>query len=244
MKLNNANEAGDFDVPPIGRYKAKCIASEATTSTAGNPMIKITGEVREPEEYAGAQFFDNLLTNENSKGSGFGKKKLRGLGINVDSEVEIPDEQIAADLLDREFFVDLEHKQQMGKDAAGAWTVPQFKIGKNGKQEPKLNAVPKNYYSADLQVAQSAGQGQLPQPVQVQQPQQIQPQFVQPQQVQAPQGFPPPQGMQAPQGFQQPAGAVPMPWAQQAAPQGQVVQQPQANGPVVKRGPGRPAKNP
>lgn len=208
MKLKDQDESGDFVIPPIGRYPFKVIASEAKTSAirnegtpdqkGGSPMITITGEIRD-ENYAGAQFFDNMITDESFKGAGHGKKKLRGLGVNVDSEVEIPDEQIAADLLDHEGFVDIEHEPMMGKDGNGQYAVPQFKLV-DGKSVPKVKLVAKAYYSADLAVAQAAAGSTLPAPT-APTTQQAAPQG-------APAGFPPPQG------FPQPGQPVPMPWAQ------------------------------
>lgn len=232
MKLANANE--NYIVPPIGRYKAKIMASEATAAkSSGAPMIKITGEVREPAEYAGAQFFDNMITDESFKGSGFGKKKLRGLGVNVDSQVEIPDSQIAAQLLGLEVYVDLDHEQIMDDDGTGNYTKPRFNM-ENGKQVPANKLVPKGYYTHAVQ--QAPVSGGLPQATQggFQAPQGFQgaPQGFQ--QPQAPQ-FGAPQGgwQQPPQGFQQPQQV------QQPVPQQQQFQgppQPQFGFPGVPQG--------
>lgn len=234
MKLANANE--NYIVPPIGRYKSKIVAAEATTAkSSGAPMIKITGEIREPQEYAGAQFFDNMITDESFKGSGFGKKKLRGLGVPVDSAQEIPDSQIAAGLLGLEVYVDVDHEQIMDESVSGSgdYNKPRTQM-ENGRQVPAMKLVPKGYYTHAVQ--QGGGTGGPPnfqQPGQFQQPPQQQQfqappqqQFQQPQQPQfgAPQG-----GWQQPQGVPQPQfgfpGAQPQVQQQFQQPQGQVPQQ-------------------
>lgn len=227
MKLRNASE--NYIVPPVGRYKFKITASEATNAqSSGAPMIKITGEIREPADYAGAQFFDNMITDEGFKGAGFGKKKLRGLGIPVDSEQEIADAQIATHLLGLEGWVDVDHEQINDKGPSGEYDQPRWNM-ENGVRVAANKLVPKGYYTHNVQAAPQAPQAQAP----VQQLQAPQPQFAQqpapafaggfpanpggfpvaqapafaPQalpQAQAPQGWVPPAGAAAPQaqGFQ------------------------------------------
>ena len=152
MKLNGADEnaVGGSKFPPNGRYKAKIIETEATASKAGSPMIKFQGQILEPAEFAEWSFYDNAITDETKPGAAFGKKKLRALGVNVDSEVEIADQQIAEFLLGRVVIVDLVAEQRMGKDAEGDYTVPQYFETEDGRKFPKQNLVAKAYYQHDV----------------------------------------------------------------------------------------------
>jgi hypothetical protein len=232
MFLRNTSE--NFVVPPIGRYKAKITAAEGTVTgnsskTPGAPMIKITGEIREPIEYASAQFYDNFLTDEriSARGAGIAKKKLRGLGVNVDSEVEVSDQQIVAHLLGLECWVDLDHEQIKDKNpATEEYDQPRFNM-ENGQRVPAMKLVAKGYYSSNVGV-QTAPQGQqhapqgFPQPPQgfapvPQAPQGFAPQGYAPG---APAGYAAPQMPQAPQGFAPGAPAGWTPPGQVAAPQG------------------------
>jgi hypothetical protein len=221
MKLRNASE--NYVVPPVGRYKAKIMAAETAISGSGSgaPMIKITGEIREPTQYAGAQFFDNMITDAGYKGAGFGKKKLRGLGVPVDSEEEIQDSQIAANLLGLECWVDLDHEQINDKNpSTGEYDVPRFNM-ENGQRIPAMKLVPKGYYMSNVGVGAAPQQPQQPQA-----PQGFAPAPGFPGAPQAPQGFAPGgyPGTGAPQGFAPgaPAGWTPpgAPQAPQGAPQG------------------------
>lgn len=223
MKLWQANEAGNFQAAPAGRYTAKITATEAThAASSGAPMIKITGEIV-GGEHEGKQFFDNMITDQEYKGAGFGKKKLRGLGVNVDIQQDIPDAQIATELLGRQVMVDLDTEPLMDKnDVTGAYDKPRTTIdAKTGVQVQVLKNVAKAYYTQSLGGQQGAVQAQ----------QAAAPQYA-PQQ-QAPQGFAPqgapqqfqqqPQQGWAPQGApvpQQQGYAPPQGFAPQGAPQG------------------------
>lgn len=210
MKLRNASE--NYVVPPVGRYKFKITASEATQAqSSGAPMIKITGEIREPQQYAGAQFFDNMITDESFKGSGFGKKKLRGLGVPVDSEQEIPDGQIAQHLLGLEGWVDVDHEQIHDKNpSTGEYDVPRWNM-ENGQRVPANKLVAKGYYTNAVPQTQ-APQAQAPQFAAPQAPQGA-PQFGAPQ-MGAPAGAPTFAG-----GFPAAPGGYPAQGAPQFAPQ-------------------------
>lgn len=133
--------------PPIGNYLAKVTAAEAKQSaSSGADMISLSLEIRQPEEYAGRKLFDNIMTDGSTSGGGFGKQKLRGLGIDVDStDEEIPDTQIAEQLLGAEVWVAIKHEARMGKNpSTGAYDVPQYDVV-NGKQVQQQKAVIARY---------------------------------------------------------------------------------------------------
>lgn len=145
--MKNMSKAREFVAPPpIGTYKSRITSAEAKPSNAGNAMIKISGEVIEPEEYAGAVFFDNILTDGEAKGAGFGKKKLRGFGYDVDTEgFEKPDEEIATEITGVELYIEFGHKQRMAKNpATEKYDIPMFDTV-NGKQVPVMQLEVKNY---------------------------------------------------------------------------------------------------
>lgn len=110
--------------PPGDNYVMKITSIEATLSNPADgsepkTMLKLVGEIREPNDYAGVPIFDNIITDGGVGGGGFGKKKLRGLGVDVDStDDEIPDDQIATQLLGAEVRVALKQEQIMDKDPA------------------------------------------------------------------------------------------------------------------------------
>jgi|CXWL01.1.fsa_nt_gi hypothetical protein len=245
MKLKNAKEF--FELAPEGRHRIKIVETEAKTASSGAPMIAITVEIREGSEFDGQQSYDNMITSEEYKGAGFGKRKLRGLGIDV--EREVADEQIATELLGRELWANFTHEQMMDKNpATGKYDIGKFYAGKNGEKLPSMKLVPTDYFTTNTgaAVVQSQTQVQAPiqnvapiaqvqapvqyaQPVQTQLPIQNQGQFAQPQfQGQQFQGFPQ-QGGFANGGNQ----AVP-PWAMQN--QGQApIQEAATGGKRVKK---------
>jgi hypothetical protein len=147
--MKNMSKAKEFlPAPPIGTYKTRLTSVEAKASSSGNAMLSISGEIIEPEEYAGATFFDNILTDGEAKGAGFGKKKLRGLGQDVDGDVEKPDEVIAQELTGIETYIEFGHKARMSKNpSTGKYDVPVLDV-QNGKQVPVMQLEVKNYLGA------------------------------------------------------------------------------------------------
>jgi hypothetical protein len=111
MKLANAKEF--IAAAPKGRYPVKITSAEATTSKAGASMIKVQAEIREGE-YAGRVFWDYFITDGDVKGAGMAKKKLRGLGIDVEAEQD--DADVCEQLLGREAFADLDVEEAKEKD--------------------------------------------------------------------------------------------------------------------------------
>lgn len=146
--MKNMSKAREsMPCPPPATYKARITSAEATTSqSSGTAMIKMSGEITEPEQYAGATFFDNILTDGEAKGAGFGKKKLRGLGQDVDTEgYEKPDEQIAQEILGVETYAEFGNEQIYDKNpATDKYDKPRWDVV-NGKQIPVMKLVVKNY---------------------------------------------------------------------------------------------------
>lgn len=231
-------------------------------------MLKLDGEIVDPKEHAGATFSDYLITDGSAKGAGMAKKKLRGLGINVDTDEEIPDSLIAQQILGLQIWVEVGNEPQMSESVKGSGVYDKENrvFDANLNKEVTIQKLTVQAYTRhNVGTKATAPTAQAQAPVQ-----QIQHQIAQPTQyapqMQAPQGYPQqaypqqyaPQ-MQAPQ-MQAPQGFVP---GQQAAPQnfpqgtfpgypvngGQLgatppwvpVQAPTEEAP--KKGPGRPKKN-
>lgn len=138
--------AKEFSTPPPARYKVRITAVEATASKAsGTSMLKLSGEVIEPAEHAGAVFFDNILTDGSAKGAGFSKGKLRGLGIDVDSDVEVSDDDLATQLTGIEIWADLDNQPRSKLNpATGKYDLPVTQVV-DGKQVPVMNLVVSSY---------------------------------------------------------------------------------------------------
>ncbi len=182
----------DYYVPPaVGPHEATIIAAEPGLSTKGNSQIKISVQL----DASGEALIDYLGTDGTVKGAGLSKAKLRALGINVDSDAEVPDEQIAAQLLGRKTIVELEHENQEKKDEASNTWVPATHFDSVTGQTIQLKrARVKGFRAANVGGMVPAAPA----------PQQYQAQQAQQAYAQAPQGFP-----------QQ---AAQPPFAQQAAP--------------------------
>lgn len=241
--MKSASE--DFIVPPPGRYESEIVAATPDISKkSGAEMIALQVEIKSPEEYAGVTAYDYLITDGGAKGGGFGKKKLRGLGINVDAtDDDIPNAQICDFLLGKRLWVQYGNEQQMGKDAKGNYTIPEWRTDpQTGKQLPLMKLTVKEYFTHNV-----GGQGQAAGIAAVPQAQQITAgdvrqvsagQF----QPQAPvfQGQP-----QAPQfNPQQPMYGQPPPGQGWAPPAGQVVQGGQLQGQVLNPAVGQVVNQP
>lgn len=139
MKLKNAQET--FEAAPKGRYKMKITAAEAKLSAKGSPMIALVVEIREGD-HAGKQAFDYLITDESFKGAGMAKLKLRGLGIDVDTEQT--DEAVCGQLLGREVYADLDVEQAQDKQQKLKWQINPA----TGQQIPLMNNRVLAYFTA------------------------------------------------------------------------------------------------
>lgn len=248
-----------FVPPPPGRYPSKIVEATATLSKAGASMIKITSEIRSPEQFAGLQATDYIITDGAASGGGMGKQKLRGLGIDVDAtDEEIPDSVVCDRLLGTELIVEYGNEDKMSKDAKGDFTIPMTAVDvKTGKTITLQKLIVKGYYRHAVQAPGQQLPQQLPQqqalplqqPVQQMAPQGGFPQQQWPQQQVPPQyvqGYPPQQGfapVQQPQGFAPAQGfappgvnGTPPPWVTQQA------QAPVATGEEAAEGGGKRKK--
>lgn len=156
MKLNNAKEF--FEAAPKGRYKVRLVSVTCENSKkTGASMLKLVAEIIEGE-HQGKQVFDYAITveewnGEKVKGAGMGKGKLRQLGVNVDSDVEIPDDQIAAQLLNIECFAELDVEPAMQQDGKTPKTV--FDPATQ-KTVPQMNNKVVAYFTAPITAQQPA----------------------------------------------------------------------------------------
>jgi len=199
----------DFlQAPPKGRYPSKIVVANPGFSKAGESHIEITTEIT-TGPHKGAQAYDYIGTDGTTKYGIGGKRKLRQLGIDLNSDQEIPDQVVAQQLLGLELMVEYENEQAQSKDESGKLN-PRFELDANGNKVAVQRLTVVGYIRA-----QGAPQGQqLPQ-----QPQQN----LAPQQGGVPQGYPQgpfPGAPQAPQGFAPPPG-LPQAWGgapQQGAP--------------------------
>lgn len=128
-----------FQLPPPGNYRSKVVAATAKESAkSGAPMVEIEVEIVEPEQFAGVSARDWILTDPSGKGASIAKRKLIGLGVDVNSDEEYPDSVLAQRLLGREVWVTFKHEPRMDKDANGGYTIPVYEMV-NGHQTPKMN---------------------------------------------------------------------------------------------------------
>jgi hypothetical protein len=216
-----------YQTPPPGNYRTKIVAAADKVSKSGNTMIEIEVEILEPEQFAGASSRDWIITDPTARGASLAKRKLVGLGVDVDADADYPDSVLCQQILGREVWTTFKHEQRMDRDANGGYTIPVYEVV-NGQQVPRMQLRVEKYggvvnRAPAAPVAQQQFQSTPAQQAAFQQqfaPQQAQ--FAQPQQF-APQAAP----QFAPQQFAQPQGngaALP-PWMQ--APQGVPGIQPQ-----------------
>ena len=248
--------------PPPSRYLSKIVAATPEFSKkSGATMIKITAEIRQPDQYAGQQADDYIITDGAAGGGGTGKQKLRGLGIDVDaSDSEIPDAMICERILGREIWVEFGNEQKYAESIPGSkkydkemtavdpTTGEVVKLKKftvvgyhghsvGGPTHAQAPTQAPQFTPTQLPVNPQSYAPQMPQYAQPQAPQMVPPAGPPPQQ-----WAPPPQ-MQAP--IQQYAPVPQQPQAPQYAPQAQQVPQmapqqpqqaPQASAPQFQPG--------
>jgi len=218
--------------PPVGRYRCRLEAVTATfANSSGNPVLKITGEILAPQEFARRQFYDTIITDGSIAGTHV--RKLRQLlGPRADTDEEIPDNVLASELTGLELDVDLNHQPRMDRGPTGKWDVPVTQLLADGKRISVMNLKADAYYrlSIGTQVpaqapAQAAAPTQAPYPPQHPHPfSQVlppppgggQPQPQVPQAWQPPPGWPTPPGWGPPP--QQPQQFATPPWQPPPAP--------------------------
>lgn len=245
--MKNMTQASEYYTPPPkGLYRCTVVQAVEGVSKAGSTMIEITTEIAEGP-FKGEQMKDFLLTDGTAKGAGIGRTKLRGLGINVDTDAETPDAVICSQLNGRSIFVTLEHENMTTKESnyteprtvidsktnqvitmmrarAGAYSLHQ--VGQLAGAQTQTQAAPQAMQMAPQMAPQAQGGFAQPAPVAQQQAlpqawqQQQAPQYQGQSAGQAPQQFAPPQVQQfAPQpAFNgMPQGNVPAPYQAQPA---------------------------
>lgn len=217
-------ELGAFGWAEPGNYPVRIVKAEPQLSKKGIAMLALQLTIEGHAEFEGVNIFDYICL----KGGGgdfwarASKKKLLGLGIHPNSDAPVPATAVAQALIGKLVYVDLDVEPRKGRDASGAYTLPQFTV-KNGVQVQQMQNRALDYYTTPIngrqaqQTAPQAQNGGFQQaPQQLQQPVQNggfqgpPPGYVQqgaPQQVQ---GYAPPA----------PGGHVAFPGGQNVAPQG------------------------
>lgn len=199
--------------PPDGTYPFNITAAAATQTKVknegqpnqkgGDTAVELSLEVAEGE-YAGYPAFDTLGTDGGTDFGAMSKKKWRQLGVNVDTDAEIPDDVIASGLLNQRVFAVVEREpQQKMNDATKKWEIVYDLDEQTGAKVPRYRLKIIGYRQQP-----TAGQQMMPQGQQLQQPNA--PQY--PAAPGLPQGFPQGQQLnapQAPQFQQQPQGMPP-----------------------------------
>lgn len=192
--------APDYYVPPAeGPHPGTVIAATPKLSKAGATMIHIQTQLDGMSEVID----DYMITDGAAKGAGMGKTKLRGLGIDVSSDVEVPDEQICAQLLNRKCIIVLEHEDQTKATEDGTRVKATHLDERTGQVIQLKRATAKGYRMANV----GGMQAQAPQTQYAAPPGVPQQQF-------APQQFAP--QAQAPVAFA-PVAAPPQQYAPQTA---------------------------
>lgn len=232
MKGMKSAQENQYVVPPAGTYRTRIVAATDKISKSGNTMLEIEIEIVEPANFAGTSVRDWIGTDGTTGFGRVGKKKLRGIGVDVDSsDEEIPDSVLAGQILGREIWTTFKQEQRTEESIKGSgnYDKPMFDFV-NGQQVPRMQLRVDSYGGVINRAPQAPAQ-QAPvmqsSPAQQQAfqqqfaPQQAAPQY--PQQAQfAPQGYPqqaPAQQQVAPQfpQFAPPGnGAALPPWMAQA----------------------------
>jgi hypothetical protein len=188
--------APDYYVPPAeGPHPGTVIAATPKLSKAGATMIHIQTQLDGMSEVID----DYMITDGAAKGAGMGKTKLRGLGIDVSSDVEVPDEQICAQLLNRKCIIVLEHEDQTKATEDGTRVKATHLDERTGQVIQLKRATAKGYRMANV----GGMQAQAPQMQYAQPPAVPQQQFAPQAPVQFAPAAPPPQ-QYAPQSAQPP----------------------------------------
>lgn len=239
MKGMKSAQEYQFVTPPAGTYRTKVVTATDKVSKNGNTMLEINVEIQEPEQFAGVSVRAWIGTDGTTDFGRMGKKMLRGLGIDVDAtDEEIPDSQLAHQLLGREVWATFKQEPRMEESikGSGKYDKPSYETV-DGKLVPRMQLRVDSFGGVITHAARVAPQQPVAQSTPAQQ-QAFQQQFQQPapQQFAPPapqQQFVPPQPQPQPQpGFQQvPAGpqfpqfangggAALLPWMAQAQQQG------------------------
>lgn len=136
------------ETPPAGRYKVRLEKVEAGfAKSSGNPQLNIVGEIIDHPQYAGRQFYHNVLT-DGTKGGKHVTFLKQLLGARAETDEEIPDAIIAQELLGLELFADLTHEPRMNLGPSGKYDVPVTEVV-NGVQKPVMNLRVSGYFRSN-----------------------------------------------------------------------------------------------
>ena len=224
MKGMKSAAENQFVVPPAGTYRTRIVASTDKISKSGNTMLEIEVEIVEPANFAGTSVRDWIGTDGTTGFGRVGKKKLRGIGVDVDSsDDETPDSVIAGQILGREVWTTFKQEQRTEESikGSGQYDKPMFDFV-NGQQVPRMQLRVDSYGGvvnrapAHAPVQQAAPQFQSSPQQQAAFQQQFQQPAPQAYPQQAPQQFAPQAPAQQFPQFAQPNGAALPPWMQQA----------------------------
>lgn len=138
MKGMKSASEYQYVVPPAGTYRTKIVTATDKVSNSGNSMLEIDVEIVEPEQFAGTSVRDWIGTDGATNFGRMGKKKLRGIGVDVDAtDDEIPDSVLAGQILGREVWTTFKQEQRMDKSDSGKYDKPVFDLV-NGQQVPRM----------------------------------------------------------------------------------------------------------
>lgn len=133
---------GGFRTAPRGRYPLRVIAAEAGTTSKkqlSQVALRLTIEGHS-EECDGVSVFENLITE--GKAAPYTKTKLRQLGIDLDANPNITDEEIADELVGKLVFGDLSLEVAKKTDEVTNKIVTKFVLDEDGNEVPaKQNRV-------------------------------------------------------------------------------------------------------
>lgn len=190
--MKSMRSAPDFIQAPLpGRYPSKISVAEAGHSKKGESHISLTLEIVDGP-HKGATAYDYVGTDGTTKYGIGGKRKLRQLGISVDSDDEIPDVVIAQQLLNLHLMVEYGNEQQQTKAEGSETLTPRFELDANGNKVAVNRLIVIGYIRAQSAVAGQSAQLQAPQGYAPQAPatQNFAPQGYAPQGVAVPAGLP------------------------------------------------------
>lgn len=168
MKWNEAEEKAipnGFRVAPRGRYPLRIISAEAQETSSGLSEVALRLAIEgHSEELDGITVFEHLITDSNSKALPYTKTKLRQLGIDVDTDADVPDEELANQLTGQLIWGDLTLEVAKTRNEEGK-IVTKYTTDDSGKEVPaKTNRVAA-FFSVDVggaavHVQPAAGQPQ------------------------------------------------------------------------------------
>lgn len=170
MKWNETEEKAiptGFRAAPRGRYPLRVISAEAGATSSGLSEVALRLAIEgHSEELDGITVFEHLITDPNSKAMPYTKTKLRQLGVDVDADTDISDEELATQLTGLLVWGDLTLEVAKTRDPDTGKIVTKYELDAAGKEvAAKTNRVAA-FYSVDVggvAPAQSAPQAQ-PQP--------------------------------------------------------------------------------